>query len=258
VAQDGLLQPRKVETVCRWLARYRAEGVAGLTIRLERGRKPAFSPQQPNAATACATLLDMLRREPRQFGLECTRWRLADLLAQLDGWQLHGPSSLSRLLHRLRISFQQGRHIHSPDRHYQPQQQEVAHGESAAHLAAQEAGWDGWHPLAVVRAPRRQVTVLQGALTYGRQPTLAHALAGFGRDADGQTHLPLAQLSQRSTTKTRVAATRDVISGQLAGASGSGEPNWRRSTRTCVRPTLTLGVFGWCKHHWPVHWHATC
>src|SRR5258708_11139833 len=33
VARAGLLQPRKVETVCRGLARYRAEGVAGLTIR---------------------------------------------------------------------------------------------------------------------------------------------------------------------------------------------------------------------------------
>jgi hypothetical protein len=44
VARAGLLQPRKVETVCRGLARYRAEGVAGLTIRPAHGRKPAFSP----------------------------------------------------------------------------------------------------------------------------------------------------------------------------------------------------------------------
>jgi hypothetical protein len=44
VARAGLLQSRKVETVCRGLARYRAEGVAGLTIRPGRGRKPAFSP----------------------------------------------------------------------------------------------------------------------------------------------------------------------------------------------------------------------
>ena len=44
VAREGLLQPRKVETVCRWLARYQAEGMAGLAIRPGRGRKPAFSP----------------------------------------------------------------------------------------------------------------------------------------------------------------------------------------------------------------------
>lgn len=44
VAHEGLLRPRKIETVCRWLARYRTEGVAGLTIRSGRGRKPAFFP----------------------------------------------------------------------------------------------------------------------------------------------------------------------------------------------------------------------
>src|SRR5258708_24281074 len=44
VARAGLLQPRKVETVCRGLARYRAEGVAGLTIRPGRRRKPALFP----------------------------------------------------------------------------------------------------------------------------------------------------------------------------------------------------------------------
>lgn len=44
VARTGLLRPREPDTVYRWLHRYRAEGVAGLTIRPGRGRKPAFSP----------------------------------------------------------------------------------------------------------------------------------------------------------------------------------------------------------------------
>ncbi|HEX6818459.1 MAG TPA: helix-turn-helix domain-containing protein [Ktedonobacterales bacterium] len=44
VPRTGLLQPRKVETVCRWVARYRAQGLAGLSMRPGRGRKPAFSP----------------------------------------------------------------------------------------------------------------------------------------------------------------------------------------------------------------------
>jgi hypothetical protein len=44
VARAGLLQPRKVETVCRWLARSRAQGEAGLLIRPGRGRTPAFCP----------------------------------------------------------------------------------------------------------------------------------------------------------------------------------------------------------------------
>lgn len=44
VARSGLLRPRQPDTVYRWLARYRAEGVAGLADRPGRGRTPAFSP----------------------------------------------------------------------------------------------------------------------------------------------------------------------------------------------------------------------
>jgi hypothetical protein len=48
VARAGLLRPRQPDTVYRWLARFRAEGAAGLTIRPGRGRKPAFSPSPPD------------------------------------------------------------------------------------------------------------------------------------------------------------------------------------------------------------------
>ena len=44
VARTGLLRPRQPDTVYRWLARYRAEGIAGLADRPGRGRKPAFVP----------------------------------------------------------------------------------------------------------------------------------------------------------------------------------------------------------------------
>jgi transposase len=44
VARDGLLRPRRPETVAAWVRRYLAEGAAGLGIRPGRGRKPAFSP----------------------------------------------------------------------------------------------------------------------------------------------------------------------------------------------------------------------
>lgn len=144
VAREGLLQPRKVETVCRWLVHYRSAGVAGLAIRPGRGRTPAFSPQQPTAPTARAALLDLIRREPRQFGLPRGRWRLDDVLAHLAdwGWRLHRRSGLSRLLRRVRISFTQGRsHVHSPDLNDAPKRQDVQTRQLAAHLAAQEAGW---------------------------------------------------------------------------------------------------------------------
>jgi transposase len=47
VARGGLLRPRQPDTVYRWLARFREEGVAGLADRPGRGRKPAFSPSPP-------------------------------------------------------------------------------------------------------------------------------------------------------------------------------------------------------------------
>lgn len=47
VARQGLLRPRKPDTVYDWLARYAQDGVAGLLVRTGRGRKPAFSPSPP-------------------------------------------------------------------------------------------------------------------------------------------------------------------------------------------------------------------
>ena len=44
VARDGLLRSRDPDTVYAWLNRYGTDGIAGLTIRPGRGRKPAFSP----------------------------------------------------------------------------------------------------------------------------------------------------------------------------------------------------------------------
>jgi transposase len=49
VARAGLLRPRKPDTVYAWLERFIEHGLAGLTIRTGRGRKPAFSPSAPNA-----------------------------------------------------------------------------------------------------------------------------------------------------------------------------------------------------------------
>jgi hypothetical protein len=49
VARQGLLRPREADTVYAWVARYRAEGLAGLLIRKGRGRKPAFSPSARDA-----------------------------------------------------------------------------------------------------------------------------------------------------------------------------------------------------------------
>jgi hypothetical protein len=47
VARHGLLRPHTRSTVYTWVRRFRREGLASLTIRPGRGRKPAFSPSLP-------------------------------------------------------------------------------------------------------------------------------------------------------------------------------------------------------------------
>ena len=44
VARQGLLRPRKPDTVYAWMDRFIDAGAQGLRIRSGRGRKPAFSP----------------------------------------------------------------------------------------------------------------------------------------------------------------------------------------------------------------------
>ena len=44
VARQGLLRPRKPDTVYAWLDRFQAGGIDGLRVRAGRGRKPAFFP----------------------------------------------------------------------------------------------------------------------------------------------------------------------------------------------------------------------
>ena len=47
VARQGLLRPRKPDTLYSWLDRFICDGIAGLHIRPGRGRKPVFSPPLP-------------------------------------------------------------------------------------------------------------------------------------------------------------------------------------------------------------------
>ena len=49
VAQHGLLVRRDPDAVYGWLDRFASDGVAGLTIRAGRGRKPTLSPPADQA-----------------------------------------------------------------------------------------------------------------------------------------------------------------------------------------------------------------
>jgi len=47
VARHGLLRPRRRGTLYGWVRDFRQRGLAALSIRPGRGRKPAFSPSLP-------------------------------------------------------------------------------------------------------------------------------------------------------------------------------------------------------------------
>jgi transposase len=47
VARHGLLRPRRPGTVYGWIRDFQQRGLAALSIRPGRGRKPAFSPSLP-------------------------------------------------------------------------------------------------------------------------------------------------------------------------------------------------------------------
>jgi transposase len=120
VARHRLFRPRDQDTVYTWLKRYQQDGLAGLFIRKGRGRKPAFFPAYPSAAEAHEAVAHVVKRDPRQFGVNRTRWNLPTLLAHLPEFRLAGPSSLWHVLDRLDIRWLRGRaHVHSPDPLYQ-------------------------------------------------------------------------------------------------------------------------------------------
>ena len=54
VAYHQLLRRHAPETVKAWCERYLAEGMAGLRVRQGRGRKPAFSPSEPDGSARSA------------------------------------------------------------------------------------------------------------------------------------------------------------------------------------------------------------
>lgn len=231
VARTGLLQPRDTDTVYAWLHRFAAEGVAGLQIRPGRGRKPAFPPPLTEH-TAADALRDVIGREPRQFGLDQTRWTLAGL-GQVVPWLMgRHRSGIWRLLRRLGLRYKRGReHIHSPDPAYVAKQQAVTDALTAAH--------------------ERRVLLFLDEFTGYRQPTVARAWATRGRDA------PRAERSHRANTTTRLVATLDARSGRVLARRRSHITiatlvgflqEVRAAYPEAEQITLVLD-------NWPVHFH---
>jgi hypothetical protein len=102
VAQHGLLQPRRPDTVRAWVHRYAAEA-------------------------AQAEVLDVLARAPRCFDRPLTRWRLVDVQAVVPWLEDRSLSAISRVLVAFGLSRKRARaHIHSPDPAYAAKRAAIA------------------------------------------------------------------------------------------------------------------------------------
>ena len=235
VALKGLLKSRKPDTIYRWVARYRAEGVQGLGNRPGRGRKPAFFPRYLEQQEVRLALLHLIRREPRQLGYQRSRWSLGLLLQACDWLELNSLGGLSQLLKRLKICFKQAReYVHSPDPDYQAKL-------SLIELARLRAFYE----------PERFVLLYLDELTFYRWPSLAPAYEALGPSQPLAAHGPVAN------TAGRIVATLDALTGQVCYQLGSrircGQLSAFYAHLSRQYPQAeTIYVV---QDNWPVHFH---
>jgi transposase len=177
----------------------------------------------------------VLRRDPHTLGYHRSRWSLSLLAQECEWLQVGGPSTLSRLLKRLGISYKRGReYVHSPDPHYEAKRQLIEQARQQAH-----------------DDPQRIVLVYVDQLSYFRQPSVAQAYEARGHAQ------ALARRSHRSNTYFRVMAGLDALTGQVIYRQRSRTSRWVvadfwRLLR-CVYPeaeTIYAVI-----DNWPVHFH---
>jgi transposase len=138
-------------------------------------------------------VLSVVRRDPRQFGLECSRWRLADLIRCCPFLHLGSVPGMHQLLERLGIAYKHGRqYVHSPDPAYQGK---LAYLRECWQLSRAEPG--------------RYVFLYQDEFTCYRQPSLARDYEARGRTQ------PYARLSYSSNSYTRVLGSLDAGDGTV-------------------------------------------
>ena len=163
-----------------------------------------------------------------------SRWRLDDVLAACPWLRLRTPQGLGRLLGRLGITSQRGRHyLHSPDPDYEAKVTAIA-------AARQRAAAD----------PARHVLLSLDEVTIGRQPTLAAAWAARGDQ-------PRARRSYREDTLTRLLGALDAVSGRVhaSRASRITVPRLVRLFQAVVAAYPHAATITVVLDNWPVHFH---
>lgn len=135
-----------------------------------------------------------MRRDPRQFGIEGSRWTLDHIQAVCDWLRTTTRGGLCRLLDRLDLSWKSGRqHVHSPDPDYLAKMADIA-----VHVQRGRTEIS------------RTLTLYLDELTFYRQPTLAKAY-----EEKGHSIQPFAELGYRTNTATRIVAALNVYDGRV-------------------------------------------
>jgi hypothetical protein len=179
--------------------------------------------------------LNVIRRDPAQFGHAQSRWSLRRLAKTLDWLDITTEGGLSQLLKRLGISHKRARsYIHSPDPDYEAKVSYL----TLCHMRA-------WYD------PERYVFLYLDEFTYTRQPALAHAYEQRGR------YQPLARRSYRSDTQFRGIGALNAITGQVTYRQASKiKLAFLSEFYAVLRQTYpdaeTIYV---AQDNWPVHVH---
>jgi DDE superfamily endonuclease len=181
-------------------------------------------------------LHDVVRRAPRAFGLDRTRWTLALLRQTCPDLKTYSPSGVWRLLRRHCIVLKRGRSaVRSPDPAYAAKRAAIA---AALHAASASGG--------------REVVLYLDEVTIARQPSVAAAYAPRGRRSQ-----PRAHRSHHADTLTRIVGALDAATGQVHAERGS---HIRVATLvrllTRVVAAYPAGTqFTRICDNWPVHFH---
>lgn len=183
-----------------------------------------------------------MRRDPRCFGLDRTRWTRA-LVGRVVPWLGSlSLASIGRALRSVGVVLRRARDmILSPDPAFAAKQAAVAASVRDARTAADPAAGP---------APS-VVTLYLDEVTVYRQPTLAPAYAAQGATA------PASVRSHASDTPTRLVATLDAVTGQVCAC---------RRTRITVATLVTFfqevvaaypdaARIDVVLDNWPVHFH---
>jgi transposase len=235
VAAEGLLRPRRPETVGDWVDRYQELGVVALAIRPGRGRTPAYARDGLSHEQAAAAVRDQVRRSPRVAGMDRSRWTLSLLLTAalwLKGLSLSG---LSRLLGRLGVRYRRGQeHLHSPDPDYDAKMAAIAAARAEA-----------------ASRPGAVIFVYEDEFTAYRRPSVAqawHNAGGPGRPAE---------LGRKANNERRLIGCLDATDGrvfcwQRAHADVGTLIRFYQALAEAYPSAETIYV---AQDNWPVHFH---